>query len=313
MSYYYEMLNKDTVELLADEIGKTAHLVRNYCQGYVNLNYPEILTLDNIAGQIEAQSRQIKGKMMIKAEIKPIIILIAKSAVFLKKITTIEFFNSKYPQEKIETIRLYLSNMSSLIENMDSEVNNSIIKLSEEIFTGNVKSVSINKLETPLGYASGNENNIDTSYIDKEFLYIVNFDKKTIDTEKNITSFKTIIEKLGCFLTNNSHRTQDVVADYIDTEPYKTSANMIINLSGTIENQGRIMIAECNANMNIDAIKKALKVSTDNIISLKNYVNGKEFTIADKFEDLNDLLKITEDIHNSINLVLEKGYNKSLK
>jgi len=42
MAYYYEKLNIEEVERLTDSAGKTAHLIKNYCQGYNNLAYPEI-------------------------------------------------------------------------------------------------------------------------------------------------------------------------------------------------------------------------------------------------------------------------------
>ena len=53
MAYYFNHLDRDLLAELVVRAGRAGHQVRNFTQGYNTLQYPEILTIDTISGQIE--------------------------------------------------------------------------------------------------------------------------------------------------------------------------------------------------------------------------------------------------------------------
>lgn len=53
MAYYYNHIDRELLADLVLRAGRAGHQIRNYTQGYTNLQYPEILTIDTLSGQVE--------------------------------------------------------------------------------------------------------------------------------------------------------------------------------------------------------------------------------------------------------------------
>ncbi len=69
MAYYYENLDKKLIDNQIKDIGRLCHEMRNDLQGYINLNKPQILTLDNISAQIEGHVRSVRGQVFKNEDI----------------------------------------------------------------------------------------------------------------------------------------------------------------------------------------------------------------------------------------------------
>lgn len=63
MAYYYNKINQPQLAELVVRAGRAGHQIRNLTQGFVNLGYPELLTIDTISGQVEGQCRALRAQI----------------------------------------------------------------------------------------------------------------------------------------------------------------------------------------------------------------------------------------------------------
>ncbi len=114
---------------LVTEAGRSAHLIRNYVQGYVNLNFPEMLSLDNISGRIEGVIRQIKSKIQEKTQnYSEDVDRVLFSTKFLLKINEGRPVNENFDRSITPRIKKCLSlifiNMSNVQIMLQNQINN---------------------------------------------------------------------------------------------------------------------------------------------------------------------------------------------
>ena len=63
MEYYTLIKDINKLDEHSTIMGRSFHLMRNYLQGYVENDFPELATLDNRAGNMEGVIRTIKAKL----------------------------------------------------------------------------------------------------------------------------------------------------------------------------------------------------------------------------------------------------------
>jgi hypothetical protein len=301
MAFYYEKIQVKVVDELTSNAGKIGHILRNFCQGYVNVNFPEILSLDNISGQIEGQCRTIRGNLKLGTDIKPTILTCARLTRFIKKIVTEDFFkNSSFDPNKLNHIRKWVDEMQSHFEKIDELVNIAILEVSKELFQDGfiAKSAEFPKeFEKP-----GKE-------ILNEFEYEKNFDEKIVDFEKSLELYKSTLGCLGGLISNISHSIQDEVSENIQTASLNEVANKIIALAGDIENQGRAIVAESVANRpNVTNINKYCDNSNNQVNAMKDFVKGKDYPKEKIDKVLANAGLIQTRIVESVRKVIQKGF-----
>lgn len=287
MSYYQKYLKKDSeFEKLIEDAGRCCHQVRNYTQGYVNLNHPEIQTIDNISGQMEGQLRVLKSNLHQNVEMKPVIITCAKLSNFNKKMISKGVFADEFEikeQQKFKNITALINTTLNIIQHIDYKINLAIIEMSQELFSSNVKSIDDYKIEHKCTEKANYEINVEDEFK-------AEFDESTEEVESDP---KKLLSKIGFKLSNNSHFIQEQVADFIQILVFKDTANKIIQLAGEIENQGRAIIAEgviSKDNINIKNINKYLTNSNNSVSQLKDIA----------FKQCDYLVKNYDNNHNRI-------------
>ena len=307
MAYYYDKLNVGSVDLLIENTGRISHVIRNLTQGYVTIDYPEILTLDNIAGQIEAQCRAIRGNLKERIDIKSNIFTIAKLARFMKNIISVEF----YKKDTIDAVRLgnarkWVDSIISHITTVDNCVNKSILSSSQDLFSMIEFS---DVVPSPGGDAQPDIDKADIE-IAKEFDYEKNFDEKQVDVDKNVDKYRLILANLGSYMANLSHFIQDEVSDWINTSPENTVANQVINTAGQIENAGRQIIEQATVKiLNQGNTNKSIENANANVNTLKDFVKDKKFP-QDNIKRLLDHARIIQErVIVQIKKLIQKGYS----
>jgi hypothetical protein len=293
MSFYHTYLNKLEIEKLIDNAGKCCHQIRNYTQGYVNATHPEIQTIDNICGQLEGQCRALKSNLVQNVDLKPTLVTCARLSNFLKKISSVEVFADKdfenSEQDKLETILLLINSNINILQQIDFQVNLSIIKMSQDLFNNRNKS---NFVVNEIPYKNIYEINI-------EEIFKADCLAEIISTNSE-SEMKKILSLIGFKLSNNSHSIQEKVAEYIQSPAFKDVANKIIQVAGEIENQGRAIIAESvtsKDNYNFKNLTKLLVNSNNSISQLKD-ISTKQCEYLIKNNDTNNYL-----ITNAIKLI----------
>ena len=307
MAYYYDKLNVGSVDLLIENTGRISHVIRNLTQGYVTIDYPEILTLDNIAGQIEAQCRAIRGNLKERIDIKSNIFTTAKLARFMKNIISVEF----YKKDTIDAVRLgnarkWVDSIISHITTVDNCVNKSILSSSQDLFSMIEFS---DVVPSPGGDAQPDIDKADIE-IAKEFDYEKNFDEKQVDVDKNVDKYRLILANLGSYMANLSHFIQDEVSDWINTSPENTVANQVINTAGQIENAGRQIIEQATVKiLNQGNTNKSIENANANVNTLKDFVKDKKFP-QDNIKRLLDHARIIQErVIVQIKKLIQKGYS----
>ena len=307
MAYYYDKLNVGSVDLLIENTGRISHVIRNLTQGYVTIDYPEILTLDNIAGQIEAQCRAIRGNLKERIDIKSNIFTTAKLARFMKNIISVEF----YKKDTIDAVRLgnarkWVDSIISHITTVDNCVNKSILSSSQDLFSMIEFSDFV---PSPGGDAQPDIDKADIE-IAKEFDYEKNFDEKQVDVDKNVDKYRLILANLGSYMANLSHFIQDEVSDWINTSPENTVANQVINTAGQIENAGRQIIEQATVKiLNQGNTNKSIENANANVNTLKDFVKDKKFP-QDNIKRLLDHARIIQErVIVQIKKLIQKGYS----
>lgn len=303
MTFYFDKLNLPLMDELTSNAGRIGHILRNYCQGYVNVNFPEILTLDNIAGQVEGQCRAIRGLLKNGGDLKPNILACARLSRFMKKIVAEDFFkHPSFESQKLDIIRGWVDNLQNIVKEIDNNVNNAILSVSQDIFGESSPRDEATRISE--------RTDIPISDLKKEFNFDT-FDEKCVEAEKTLEQFKNTLHQLGSFTSNLSHKMQDEVSDYINTPQLKDIANKIIGLAGDIENQGRAISAEASApNPNVVNIGKYCDNTCNQIIAIKDFLKGKEFP-KERVEEILIIAGIIQGrVIEDIRKVVAKGFKK---
>jgi hypothetical protein len=307
IDFYYENLNPTEIDGLIKNAGRVSHIMRNIIQGYVNANFPEILNLDNTAGQIEGQCRLIRSNLRQSKDVKQPLIASLKLAKFIKNTLAEGFFKSKsFPIEKLDSLRTWADSLNKYFQKADELINKAIFEISAEVSDKNVGGYG----STP-DFSSFSPNLLDGAdeEIEKAFDYEKYFDEKLVDTDKNLVQYKQILVTLGSYVSNTSHWVQDEVSDLTETPRYAELANKIINTAGNIENQGRAIVAETARNEpNQGNLKNACENSIKGAFALTALLQDRDFP-KDRTDLVNKKAKlIGERIIVSIKKVIKKGY-----
>lgn len=303
--YYFTYLDIEKIMTEVTETGRAAHVIRNYVQGFVNLNNPVFLTIDNISGQIEAKVREIKSLIHIKSEIKQKLASILISTKFLKKICLPNFINPKKKKQlkdlNIEKIQNNLTIIETNIKNIDISINNSILTKSEELYSQKIPKIPFFPLDENL------QKKLRSNFICEK--YIKNTDFKSRQ-KKEI--FKENIKNLSEYLSNKAHLIQDELSQFqkIEKKDKIAKINKIINLSGQIENKSResLKMLICNEN------NFKLGYRNKNLVEILNFLKeitkifgGDEF-FKEKKEDLQSLVGCCEKLCKGLKEVYCAGF-----
>ena len=300
MSYYYDKLNTESIESLTLNCGIVLHSIRNHIQGFVQLENPEILSIDTFSGNLEGQCRQIRQIMQNRDDIKPTIIRCAKVIIFMKKIISENFFcvENNLNSSKIEILRDYFDYLTNSFDSIDQEVNRAIMNITNPIFN--------RKIEIDVNFKKSNVEYEIIKNKEEDFLNLIN--KIKFDSEKTLEEFKLNLSSYGFNLTNKSHELQDDVVKYLGGDKLIDFANKIIQLAGDIENQGRAVISESTMKKindkkiinNCTAVNKSLSLIKENINLNKKLI----FNVDELINKVDRIGSLTIELDKFLN----KGY-----
>lgn len=279
MTFYSEIIDKAHVIELSTNIGRACHAMRNFTQGAVSLEHPEILSLDNIAGQLEGQARAIRSHLLVEWEIKHLIKNVFRSSHFLKKIFAGEFFNDNFFSSDVtKMIRDCIEVVITNIRKIDREVNIAILKQSSDIFIESMPAIPEIS---------------DTRVLNAEFAKWFSPDAAQLATtaaaKSDINAFCTDSIKIWSLISNKAHSVQDVVSDYLNKQPCCDQANEIVNQAGNVENSARAAICEFVGNrdrINGNAIKDHTNNIRNIITTIRDLIGKDDFMLKDKKEYL---------------------------
>jgi len=230
MTYYYKHVEPERLIALAERAGNCAHEMRNFCQGHVRLDMPEILTIDTLSGQMEGVCRDIVSIIEMRQCCKESLRSIIRPTVLIEKMldndSLPEYAKKAVPEEAVDKLRELLTLQKKAIRELSDQVNNGIIRESEENFQCDMPKVEIDQLELD-------------DEIPKRFTDPQDWSTYKFDSPKPIPEFKAdslLYAQLAC---NHAHQMQNMCSRYIRVPQSKAIATKIIGIAGQIENKSR--------------------------------------------------------------------------
>lgn len=292
----YNHIDLEKCNEQARQAGRAAHICRNYLQGFINLEHPELQTVDGLMGQIEGQFRTIRSNLVERKDIKPQIKLIARSSRFIQKILEPSFIeDSALSADDINELRDLACIVHKLILCIDQEINTAILKESSSLFKIELPKLSINDPKMPAVLTqfecSAPEAQAETN-------------QKLATSERKAQAIK-----LSKMMSNRAHSAQDLVAEHIQNATEKDHANQIINLAGGIENESRAIIAQFNSQSspNIQNIHKHINTTCDLVSKIRQFVEAETFLIKNKKAALVSTCEFELKIAESLKLILQNN------
>eukprot|EP01059_Diplonema_ambulator_P027783 TRINITY_DN4645_c5_g1_i1.p1 TRINITY_DN4645_c5_g1~~TRINITY_DN4645_c5_g1_i1.p1 ORF type:complete len:316 (+),score=99.73 TRINITY_DN4645_c5_g1_i1:45-950(+) len=296
MDIYYALTNADELTDLAVEAGRAAHMLRNYTQGYVNLNHPEVATCDNLCGQIEGQIRILTAHLREKKEVKQILSLIGKTSVFLGKILEPGFLSDeKVNQERLEMMKYLLRIVKECTMKIDRDITLALLKSSMSDFgcTGDeaaLKGLQVGYDRSEFVNAKFDPMNALPSYSGKAF--------------PSAECKQEALFSLGSHMSNKAHEIQDAVSCYLLS--HKDTSNAIINLAGQVENDARAVISISTVHLNVpkDPVSKHFSKISGSLEQIRNSASSDSFPIKEVRSKLEQCCQEQEAILNVARSVL---------
>lgn len=244
MELLKDSLDKNILLDLSTKIGRAGHQLKSICQNFVGLSHPEMLTIDNIAGNIEGEARNLKAHLVANWEIRYITTAIARGSTFLNRISSPDFFkDSTIKPEVLAKIQSLASLIVQATKSIETQLMIAQIKHSQSVFG------SDSMFPVPQVPA-----------VDMAPLSKFGVAPSELPSAKG-SNPKEMAEATGEYLANLAHITQETVDNYVNHETLKPLANKIINLSGAVENEARACITHSRKAPKLDAngVKKAIE------------------------------------------------------
>lgn len=113
-------------------MGRHFHVMRNYIQGFVENDYPEFCSIDNIAGRMEGVVRTMKSNLQGSRDIKKDNQILCKNALFLQKILAQTNLGDSFEKSKLDKISASLEEIIAFSKSIDIHINNAILEISEQ-------------------------------------------------------------------------------------------------------------------------------------------------------------------------------------
>ena len=294
MDLYYQLDNVKKIEELAIEAGRAAHMARNYAQGFVSLNHPEVATCDNLCGQVEGQLRAMRGHIEERKEIKQIITPVAKTATFMCNIIKPDFISDRiFPDANMDKLAHLLHTVRRCVLRIDNEINDAIVQHSSGLFGE----------EVPLKFCLG-EHHTD-SMICNDFDPPVQQKSSEAEVTAQQGNKKDATAELGRVLSNKAHVLQDLCSAHVLCPVQKEAANTIINLAGAAENEARVLIAlSVQKHFNEKGCANHLEKLATHVKNAQAHVAQGTFTIPEKravlVQGLNDTSLLVDSCRKCI-------------
>ena len=217
----------NVLDILIRDVGRAAHVLRNYTTGYTTIEHPELHTLDHFSQKIEGLTKVIRTNIKYKRNINQPFLKVKRSSAFLLRTFKTNFANSeKLSKEMIKNIIEFLIAMQEKTELSDFIITRAMLNETENQYL-------IDKLKPVKPTAAISQK------LSKEFEvdgYIKSL--KGLSTIKNdIKDVLTV--RTFMLIGNKAHQIQDEVSSYHDNNNVTKQSNDIVNKAGAIEEYAR--------------------------------------------------------------------------
>ena len=217
----------DVLDILVRDIGRAAHVLRNYTTGYTTIDHPELHTLDHFTQKIEGLTKVIRANIKYRKNISMPFLKVKRSSSFLLKTFKINFANSeKLSKEMVKNIVDFLIAMEEKTQLSDTIITKAMLNETENQYL--IEKLKPIKPNADISKKLANEFEVD-GYINR-----IESSSAIKNDIRDLLTVRTFM-----LIGNKAHQIQDEVSSYHDDKQVTQQSNQIVNQAGAIEEHAR--------------------------------------------------------------------------